>query len=64
MVSFRWASTVELFQADFVQLVANSERNSYDVAKGGKRFLINAQARQKEPEAVSVVLNWTAKLAK
>lgn len=62
--TFDPGSPSELFQANFVQLIATSDQVSYDVAKDGQRFLVNMVGRQKESTPISVVLNWTAKLAR
>jgi hypothetical protein len=44
-------------------MVATSEQVTYDVSKDGQRFLINTQLKT-GTAPMSIVLNWTAKLAR
>jgi eukaryotic-like serine/threonine-protein kinase len=53
-----------LFQANPRELVATSERVTYDVTKDGQRFLINTQVKNAETQPMSVILNWQAGLEK
>jgi eukaryotic-like serine/threonine-protein kinase len=53
-----------LFQASARQVIAGSERVSYDVTQDGQRFLINTQMENVETKPMMVVLNWSAALQK
>jgi eukaryotic-like serine/threonine-protein kinase len=59
----RCGSPVVLFQANPREMVATSERFSYDVSKDGQRFLINTQLKS-ALTPMSVVMDWTASLTK
>jgi Tol biopolymer transport system component len=61
--SFDAGSPVVLFQANPREMVATSERFSYDVSKDGQRFLINTQLKS-ALTPMSVVMDWTASLNK
>jgi eukaryotic-like serine/threonine-protein kinase len=50
-----------LFQANPREILATSERFSYDVSNDGQKFLINTQMKT-ATTPMSVVLNWRAKL--
>ena len=50
-----------LFQANLREILATSERFSYDVSNDGQKFLINTQMKT-ATTPMSVVLNWRAKL--
>jgi eukaryotic-like serine/threonine-protein kinase len=62
--NFDPGTPVALFQANARELVATSERSSYDVTGDGKRFLINTQIKNADPQPMSVILNWDAALRK
>jgi serine/threonine protein kinase len=61
--SFDAGSPVALFQANPREMVATSERFSYDVSKDGQRFLINTQLKS-ALTPMSVVMDWVAALNK
>jgi Tol biopolymer transport system component len=60
--NFDAGTPVTLFQANARELVATSERVTYDVTKDGQRFLINTQVKNEDRQPMSVVLNWAADL--
>jgi Tol biopolymer transport system component len=60
--NFDAGTPVTLFQANARELVATSERVTYDVTKDGQRFLINTQVKNEDRQPMSVVLNWDADL--
>jgi eukaryotic-like serine/threonine-protein kinase len=62
--NFDAGAPVTLFQANPRELVATSERVTYDVTKDGQRFLINTQVKNAETQPMSVILNWDAELKK
>jgi eukaryotic-like serine/threonine-protein kinase len=62
--NFDAGAPVTLFQANPRELVASSERVTYDVTKDGQRFLINTQVKNAETQPMSVILNWQAGLKK
>lgn len=62
--NFDAGAPVTLFQANPRELVATSERVTYDVTKDGQRFLINTQVKNAETQPMSVILNWQAGLKK
>ncbi len=62
--NFDPGTPVALFQANARELVATSERFSYDVAKDGQRFLINTQVKNSDAQPMSIILNWDAALKK
>jgi Tol biopolymer transport system component len=62
--SFDAGAPAVLFQANARELVATSERVTYDVTKDGQRFLINTQVKNAETLPMSVILNWDAELKK
>jgi eukaryotic-like serine/threonine-protein kinase len=59
--NFDAGSPTVLFQANPREMLATSERFSYDVSQDGQKFLINTQLKT-AMTPMSVVLNWTAKL--
>jgi serine/threonine protein kinase len=61
--NFDAGSPMVLFQANPREMVATSERFSYDVSKDGQRFLINTQLKS-ALTPMSVVMDWTAGLSK
>ncbi|MGO9647983.1 MAG: protein kinase domain-containing protein [Terriglobales bacterium] len=61
--NFDAGTPVALFQANPRELVATSEQSSYDVSKGGEKFLINTQLKT-AMTPMSIVMDWTAKLGK
>jgi Tol biopolymer transport system component len=60
--NFDAGAPVTLFQANARELVATSERVTYDVTKDGQRFLINTQMKNVDMQPMSVILNWAADL--
>jgi serine/threonine protein kinase len=63
-VNFDPGTPVALFQANPRELVATSERFSYDVSQDGQRFLINTQVKNSDTQPMSVILHWDAALKK
>jgi hypothetical protein len=53
-----------LFQASAREQVAGSELVSWDVAKDGRRFLINTKMENAETRPMMVILNWRVDLEK
>ena len=62
--NFDAGTPVALFQTTPRQPVSSADLFVYDVSRDGQRFLINTQVKQAEPQPISIVLNWTAKLNK
>ena len=61
--NFDAGTPTSLFQANPREMLATSERFSYDVSQDGQKFLINTQMKT-SMTPMSVVLNWTSKLNK
>jgi eukaryotic-like serine/threonine-protein kinase len=61
---FDSGTPVALFQAKARQVIAGSERVSYDVTHDGRRFLINTQMENLEAKPMMIILNWSAVLQK
>jgi eukaryotic-like serine/threonine-protein kinase len=62
--NFDARAPVTLFQANPRELVATSERVTYDVTKDGQRLLINTLVKNAEAQPMSVILNWDGELKK
>jgi eukaryotic-like serine/threonine-protein kinase len=62
--NFDPGTPVALFQANPRELIATSERFSYDVSHDGQRFLINTQVKNMNTQPMSVILNWGTALKK
>lgn len=63
-INFDPGTPVPLFQSNARELVATSERFSYDAAKDGQRFLVNTQLKNPDAQPMSVILDWDAALNK
>jgi hypothetical protein len=53
-----------LFQATPCQPISARDQFVYDVSKDGQRFLMITPVKQPDTQAMSIVLNWSAKLNK
>jgi hypothetical protein len=42
--------------------VSNGYRKTYTVMPDGQRFLVNVLVREQNTQAISVMLNWSARL--
>jgi hypothetical protein len=61
--TFEVSTARALFEAP-IDVVAAAAANRYDVAADGQRFLINAPVENTGSAAITVVVNWTAGLAR
>ena len=61
---FEFSDPIPLFETHAHEPITAEEFFTYDVSKGGQRFLINVDAEHASPPPLDIVLNWNPRLNK
>jgi len=62
--TFEFGAPVALFESRAHEPLTAEEFFTYDVSSDGQRFLINANAEQKDVRPIDILLNWSSQLKK
>ena len=60
--TFEFSAPIDLFETRAHEPLTAEEFFTYDVSFNGQRFLINANAEQKDIRPVDILLNWSSQL--
>jgi Tol biopolymer transport system component len=60
--TFEFSTPIDLFETRAHEPLTAEEFFTYDVSFNGQRFLINANAEQKDIRPVDILLNWSSQL--